>query len=177
MATLKDCINLIQERLAEKLDKRGGAIQGNLNVNGWCSVDGKMWMNGDAAVINEFSVNGTSWLNGDTNLGNLTKYKGNEIGIKAHDFIAISSVNVTTESTDTPDFWRKQPRGCYWYNQLNCLKTQPNQYGYLIHWTGSGGEVFQMFIDVPSGRMYTRGANSNGWNGNGTCIWFKASNE
>ncbi|WP_368430492.1 hypothetical protein [uncultured Parasutterella sp.] len=69
-------------------------------------------MNGDAAVKNEFSVNGTSWLNGDTNLGNLTKYKGNEIGIKAHDFIAISSVNVTTESTDTPDFWRKQPRGC-----------------------------------------------------------------
>lgn len=176
MATLKDCINLIQERLSEKLDKRGGVVTGNLNVNGWCSVDGKMWMNGDAVVKNEFSVNGTSWLNGSTNLGNLTKYNGNEIGIKAHDFISTSSINITTESTDTPEFWKTQPRGCYWYDVENSLIEQPNQYGWLIHWTGDHTELFQMFIDAPSGKVYTRGANINGWGSNGTCVWVKASN-
>ena len=87
-----------------------------------------------------------------------------------------------TPDNDTPEFWRTMKPGMYWIKPTKsdgtgyCLKDQPNTYGWLYHFTGSGTEVQQWFIPQPNPTyIAVRGANGRGWSGNNTHRWYKYS--
>lgn len=83
---------------------------------------------------------------------------------------------MSSPSEDTPAFWHNHP-GIYWISKTDILLNQPNQYGTLItyNWNNSL-EIAQIFIQHPTGYIYTRSANANGWNGNGNNIWHRLDN-
>ena len=115
-------------------------------------------------------------VSGETFLNGTARYKNNEIGFRS-DTLPKRSVNLTTASTDTPEFWRVQDKGLYWYSENGRLKNQPSQYGWLIHFTGREYEIQQLFIVAPNGIIWSRGANGSGWaTGNDTVAWNKATN-
>lgn len=163
MATLKDCVDLITSHFSEELATKISSINS--------SLDKKLDKTGG-------EISGNLTVQGETTLVGTSRYHNAEIGLHANTFPNRDN-NPTTESTDTLNFWRGKQKGMYWYNETGRLKGQPNQYGYLIHLTGTNSEVQQIFMSAPDGRIYTRGANSNGWNGNSssTTIWHKASND
>lgn len=84
-----------------------------------------------------------------------------------------------TTANDTPEFWRTIKSGLYWISPTgtgdgHCLIDQPNDYGWLYHFTGNATEVQQMFIPQPCpSYICIRGANGNGWNGNQTMTWYQ----
>ena len=122
------------------------------------------------------NIKGNLTVSGKTFLNGTARYKNNEIGFRS-DTLPNRSVNPTTASTDTPEFWRVQDKGLYWYSGDGRLKNQPWKYGWLVHLTGRHTEIEQLFIVAPSGIIYSRGANSGGWaSGSDTVAWNKATN-
>ena len=48
---------------------------------------------------------------------------------------------------------------------MDLLNDQPTQYGFLISYAAGGAEAVHIWITRPSGVMYVRGGNKNGWSG------------
>ena len=71
--------------------------------------------------------------------------------------------NNYTPSSDTPSEWANKRPGRYWYSISGKLNDQPSQYGHLLN-LGYLSEVFQIWYSAPSGPLYYRGGNMNGWN-------------
>lgn len=155
--TLKDCIDVIKTSLEEQNAQFIQELAKKLDVAGG-------------------SITGNLTVQGDTNLNGTARYHNAEIGYRA-DTLPNRTTNPTTASTDTPEFWRTQSKGLYWYSQTGKLKNQPGQYGWLVHLTGPHTEIQQLFIVAANGIIYSRGANGNGWaTGNDTVAWNKATN-
>lgn len=69
---------------------------------------------------------------------------------------------ITSKANDTPANWRALGSGIWGYTQANCLNGQPNQYGMLISIV-MNGELQQIWLNLPNGVRYHRGANLSGW--------------
>lgn len=85
---------------------------------------------------------------------------------------------ITSPSDDTPANWNAFGSGYAFYAKNNALNNQPNQYGHLIQYNFSGWtEFLQIFSVAPTGQMFYRRANGDGWGGdpknNGT--WTRLS--
>lgn len=155
--TLKDCIDVIKTSLEEQNAQFIQELAKKLDVAGG-------------------NITGNLTVSGETSLNGTARYKNNEIGFRS-DTLPNRSANPTTASTGTPEFWRTQPKGLYWYSQTGRLKNQPEQYGWLVHLTGQHIEIQQLFIVAPHGIIWSRGANGSGWvTGSDTVAWNKATN-
>lgn len=155
--TLKDCIDVIKNSLEEQEVQFIQELAKKLDVAG-------------GNITGNLTVSGETYLNGTA------RYKNNEIGFRS-DTLPNRTVNPTTASTDTPEFWRVQDKGLYWYSENGRLKNQPSQYGWLIHFTGRHTEIQQFFITAANGIIWSRGANGSGWaSGSDTKAWNKATN-
>lgn len=78
------------------------------------------------------------------------------------DSSATRGKNITGgKANDTREFWKKQPNGTYYFDAVNMLNGQPNQYGFLIHNCNGGNEIHQEFWIQPNGVHYRRGCNGS----------------
>lgn len=64
-------------------------------------------------------------------------------------------------ANDTREFWKSKPNGTYYFDAVNMLNGQPNQYGFLIHNCNGGNEIHQEFWIQPNGAHYRRGCNGS----------------
>lgn len=115
-------------------------------------ITGKAVRDGNGNVITSFY----------TPLSDSILYKGNN--------------PTTSVSQDTREFWMNKGPGLFFYTALNCLNNQPSQWGYLFNCSARySGELLQFFYTQPTGPLYYRSANGNGWNGtpSDTGTWAK----
>lgn len=80
----------------------------------------------------------------------------------------LQSNPISTNSYDTTANWAAQGSSVNWYSVSGCLYSQPSQYGYLLNLAGAGEDVHQIWAEQPSGKLFHRSGNRNGWNGNGS---------
>ena len=81
--------------------------------------------------------------------------------VEAADNLLYLGSNITEgTSNDTPEFWAEVGNGYAWFDTLNQLNGQPNQYGFLKNYV-RGSEVHQEWFSQPNGNHYKRGADGN----------------
>ncbi|MBR5873936.1 MAG: hypothetical protein IKY90_04275 [Oscillospiraceae bacterium] len=69
---------------------------------------------------------------------------------------------ITSATNDTIERWLSLGTGIYYFSLENVLTGQPNRYGYVLN-IAEGSNVRQMFFALPTGKIYHRGGNHNGW--------------
>lgn len=72
--------------------------------------------------------------------------------------------NIMTIDKDTLANWHAMGSGIAYFSQDGLITDQPNTYGFLINLVTTNN-VKQIWISQPTGEIYTRGANVNGWIG------------
>lgn len=81
---------------------------------------------------------------------------------KSIKYLGANPVNV---SNDTVSAWVTLGSGYARYTNAGTLTDKPSTYGILVNYCVEGNDLFQIWYDAPSGPMYHRGGNANGWFG------------
>lgn len=71
---------------------------------------------------------------------------------------------ITSTANDTVTNWGEQDTSVHYYNKLDQIVDQPNQYAFLLN-IGQENNVHQLWLSQPSGDVFHRGGNANGWSG------------
>ena len=70
---------------------------------------------------------------------------------------------ISSTTNDTVANWDALGNSVHYYNTTGCLIDQPNQYGVLLNFTNNQKNIHQFWLSQPSGNVYHRGGNANGW--------------
>lgn len=86
--------------------------------------------------------------------------------------ITASGINtISGTDNDTVSNWAGYNLSYHYYNTLNSVIDQPNQYGFLLN-VGRAGNTHQLWLSQPQGDILHRGGNQNGWSA-GEGYWRK----
>ena len=92
--------------------------------------------------------------------------------------IVIGNNPITSTTNDTVANWKQYgPLSICTYNTKGHLTDQPSQYGLIASLSSdvNSMEFTQLWFTKPSGNMYHRGANANGWYGTWRKVWDSAN--
>jgi hypothetical protein len=73
---------------------------------------------------------------------------------------------ITSTANDTTANWKALGNGAWYYSTANCLNDQPSQWGMVYSIVNDAGNVYQIaqiWINVPTAKMYIRSGNASGW--------------
>lgn len=81
------------------------------------------------------------------------------------DFVSLMGTDpITSLSEDTPVHWAKDLSAGYYFITANgVIADKPSQYGYIVNYRCGNTEVFQFWLSMMYGDVYTRSGNSTGW--------------
>lgn len=74
-------------------------------------------------------------------------------------------VNPIYRDIDTVSNWVALGSGYARYTNTGTVIDKPSTYGIIVSYCVEGNDVFQFWYDAPSGPLYHRGGNTNGWYG------------
>ncbi len=88
---------------------------------------------------------------------------GNNRASGIYNLLFIGANPITSTSNDTTANWIVKGNGYCFYSTANMITNQPSTYGILINYV-YGSECSQLWHSQPTGPLYIRGGNADGWN-------------
>lgn len=172
------------------INATGDTMTGALNfANGtWNLLGDDVWF-GDNNTAGSFAIKGN---NGATNLKMVTQgadtygtltwsgsqfifshtINGNITGNagSANKLMRYGSDTITSTANDLSSNWGQYGLSYHFNTKTGQLIDQPSQWGYVLT-LGTGSEVHQMYFTQPSGGVYHRGGNGDGWKNSWIKFW------
>ena len=104
--------------------------------------------------------------------------KVNDVDVTGKNLMFASTNPIVDVTSDTIPFWDKYSGvTCHYFNPSGIVIGKPTNYGLLLSLNNGSGNIHQMWFSQPNGRIYHRGGNSNGWDGDGAWREFLELND
>ncbi len=152
------------------------ALNGKLSTGGTAAAASKLMLGSRATTFNWNGQGGQpEWLFGanessitGSSTSNVYVYNPSNFWV-AHanesSTLGVTANPTNSNNLDTPLNFAQHYTSANFITAVGQVTGQPSQYGFILTVGWPGSDCHQIWMTQPSGRIYHRGGNSNGWSG------------